>query len=183
MLSPAAGSPQDGILTGHSPEAAVADDPRVEQMLDEVCDFGCTPEEVCRTCPELLPEVRRRLLQMRLAEAELDALFPVAEPASVLGGGSGLGVPGRAADEARDLGGMAARGVPTADTLDYLPQADPPMIGRYRIVRRLGQGGVAVKRPQPLGDDLGDEAVGVGRRGGGRREEGTNRCAFSTTAS
>src|SRR6516165_3710644 len=106
---------------------AVTDDPRIKALLEKLQESGGTPEEVCRACPELLPQVRRRWLEMRLAEAELDALFPVAEPASVLGGGSGLGVPGRAADEARDLGGMAARGVPTADTLDYLPQADPPM--------------------------------------------------------
>ena len=38
----------------------MADDPRVDQLLDEVCDSGCTPEEVCRDRPELLPEVRRR---------------------------------------------------------------------------------------------------------------------------
>ena len=142
----------------------MADDPRVQRLLDEICDSGCTPEEVCGDCPELLPEVRRRWLQMRIVEAELDALFPAAGPASVSGGGSGRGVPGPAADEAMDLGGMDARGVPTAHGSDELPQGDPPIIGRYRIVRRLGQGGfgrvylardddldrhVAIKVPSP----------------------------------
>jgi hypothetical protein len=119
----------------------VTDDPRVQQLVDEIYDAGCTPEEVCRACPELLPEVRRRWLQMRIVEEKLDALFPVAEYPAVMGGGSGQGVPGRAADEARDLGGMDVHGVPPAEAADRLPQADPPMIGRYRIVRRLGQGG------------------------------------------
>jgi serine/threonine protein kinase len=143
---------------------ALADDPRVQQLLDEICDSGCAPEEVCGDCPELLPEVSRRWLQMRIVEAELDALFPVAGPASVWGGGSGRGVPGRAADEATDLRGMDARGVPTTDASDELPHGDPPIIGRYRIVRRLGQGGfgrvylardddldrhVAIKVPSP----------------------------------
>src|SRR3954468_1435058 len=79
----------------------------MQQLLDEICDSGRTPEEVCAACPELLPEVRRRWLQVRAVEAQLDALFPAAE----------------------------------SDPVDELPQGDPPIIGRYRIVRRLGQGG------------------------------------------
>jgi serine/threonine-protein kinase len=55
----------------------VADDLRVQQLLDEIFESGCSPEDVCRDCPELLPEVRRRWRQMRAVEAELDALFPV----------------------------------------------------------------------------------------------------------
>jgi serine/threonine-protein kinase len=65
----------------------VADDPRVQQLLDQVWDFGLTPEQVCRACPELLPEVRRLWLEMRIVEAELDVLFPAAVPTSVSGGG------------------------------------------------------------------------------------------------
>ena len=49
---------------------------RVQQLLDELSDSGCTPEEVCGDCPELLPEVRRRWQQMCAVEAEFDALFP-----------------------------------------------------------------------------------------------------------
>jgi serine/threonine-protein kinase len=49
---------------------------RVQQLLDELDDAGCTPEEVCAACPELLPEVRRRWRQMRAVRADLHALFP-----------------------------------------------------------------------------------------------------------
>ena len=54
----------------------MADEPRVQQLLDEIFDTGRAPEEVCRGCPELLPHVRRRWRQMRAVEAELEALFP-----------------------------------------------------------------------------------------------------------
>src|SRR5262249_23136517 len=120
---------------------AMADDPRVQQLLDEISDSGCTPELVCRDCPELLPEVRRRWLQMRIVEAQLDALVPTAGSDLVSGGESGRGTPDPAADEAVDRVGIDARGVPTAKASNELPQGDPPIIGRYRIVRRLGQGG------------------------------------------
>ena len=36
------------------------DDPRVFPLLEELLDSGGLPEEVCRSCPELLPQVRRR---------------------------------------------------------------------------------------------------------------------------
>ena len=52
------------------------------QLLDEISLSGRTPEEVCGACPELLPEVRRRWQQMRLVNAELDALFPASDPDS-----------------------------------------------------------------------------------------------------
>jgi serine/threonine-protein kinase len=53
----------------------VADDPRVQQLLNKICDSGYTPEEVCADCPELLPEVRRRWRRMRSVEGA--ARFPV----------------------------------------------------------------------------------------------------------
>jgi serine/threonine-protein kinase len=45
-------------------------------LLDELQESGCTPEEACRTCPELLPQVRRQWRRLQLVEAELGALFP-----------------------------------------------------------------------------------------------------------
>jgi serine/threonine-protein kinase len=55
---------------------AMADDPRVEELVLEISDSGSSPEEVCRACPELLPEVRRRWRKMQALEAELEAVFP-----------------------------------------------------------------------------------------------------------
>jgi serine/threonine-protein kinase len=58
----------------------MSDEPRVEQLLDEILDSERTPEEVCAACPELLPEVRQRWQQMRLVQAELHAMFPSRGP-------------------------------------------------------------------------------------------------------
>jgi serine/threonine-protein kinase len=54
----------------------MTDDPRLQQLLDELLDSGGTPEEVCGSYPELLPEVRARWRQICRAQAEIDALFP-----------------------------------------------------------------------------------------------------------
>jgi eukaryotic-like serine/threonine-protein kinase len=54
----------------------MTDDPRVQQLLDEMMDPQATPEVVCASCPELLPVVRRRWRQIRRLGADLDALFP-----------------------------------------------------------------------------------------------------------
>jgi serine/threonine-protein kinase len=52
------------------------DDPRVQELLDELLDRQATPEEVCGACVELLPVVRERWRQICRARAELDALLP-----------------------------------------------------------------------------------------------------------
>src|SRR5262245_248627 len=55
----------------------MSDDPRLQSLLDELLDGHRTPEQVCASCPELLPEVRWRW-RMRRVGAELDLLFPPA---------------------------------------------------------------------------------------------------------
>jgi serine/threonine-protein kinase len=60
-------------------EFAMSDDPRVQRLLDELADSDATPEEICGSCPELLPQVRERWQQMCRVQAELDAVFPPAE--------------------------------------------------------------------------------------------------------
>jgi eukaryotic-like serine/threonine-protein kinase len=52
------------------------DERQVELLLDEILNSERTPEEVCGRCPELLGEVSRRWQQIRLVDAELEALFP-----------------------------------------------------------------------------------------------------------
>jgi serine/threonine-protein kinase len=54
----------------------MTEDPRVQQLLDELHNSDATPEEVCGASPELLPMVRKRWRQMRRLRADLDALFP-----------------------------------------------------------------------------------------------------------
>src|SRR5262249_35020342 len=93
----------------------MADETRVQQLLDEIANSGCTPEEACVGRPELLPEVRRRWLQMRAVAAELDALFPTPGP---------------------DDG---------AGTFAPLPSSgDWPRIPGYEVEALLGRGGMGV---------------------------------------
>ena len=54
----------------------MTDDPRVEELLEDLMDSGGSPEEVCRGCPELLPQVRAGWQRLRALEAEVGALFP-----------------------------------------------------------------------------------------------------------
>src|SRR5215510_3809335 len=53
------------------------DEPRVQELLDELFDREATPEDVCGACPELLPVVRARWRQICRARADLDALLPI----------------------------------------------------------------------------------------------------------
>src|SRR5215471_17645611 len=52
------------------------DDPRVDELLEELLDSGGTPEEACRTCPELLPQVLAGWRRLRAVQVEIGALFP-----------------------------------------------------------------------------------------------------------
>jgi tetratricopeptide (TPR) repeat protein len=54
----------------------MTDNPRMQELLDELLDSRATPEEVCSSCPEFLPEIRARWRKMCRVRAELDALFP-----------------------------------------------------------------------------------------------------------
>lgn len=49
---------------------------RVERLLEQVLETGDSAEEVCRACPELLPEVRAGLRRLRQVEEQVSALFP-----------------------------------------------------------------------------------------------------------
>jgi WD40 repeat protein len=89
-------------------------DPRVLELLEEILDLGRTPEEVCASCPELLPQVRQRWRRLRTLEAQVEQLFPA--PAST----------------------AAADGPPV------LPAGELPQVPGYEVQTVLGRGGVGV---------------------------------------
>ena len=93
----------------------MAGNPDVFALLEEMLDSGRTPEEVCRDCPELLPEVRRRWKAFRLVDGSLAALFPDPETPS------------------------------RADAIVAVPHpAELPQVPGYRVEALLGRGGMGV---------------------------------------
>ena len=93
----------------------MASDPRVLALLEEMLEWGRTPEEVCRDCPELLAEVRRRWQAFRLVDGSLAALFP---------------------DPETPLDTEATQPVPQPAAL--------PQVPGYRVQALLGHGGIGV---------------------------------------
>ncbi|QDT53052.1 Serine/threonine-protein kinase PknB [Caulifigura coniformis] len=51
-------------------------DPRLNELLEEILETGCSPEVATRDCPELLPELLTRLRHVHAVEAQVEALFP-----------------------------------------------------------------------------------------------------------
>src|SRR5262249_29465690 len=89
----------------------MAGNPQVLGLLEEMLDSGKTPEEVCRDCPELLPEVRQRWQEFRHIDAQVVALLPGLQPpdagASAPAPPPGLPlVPGYEVEAVRGRGGM-----------------------------------------------------------------------------
>jgi WD40 repeat protein len=93
----------------------MAGNPDVFALLEEMLNSGRTAEEVCRDCPELLPEVRRRWRTFRLVDGSLAALFPDPETP-------------------QDADATVAVPHPT----------DLPQIPGYRVEALLGHGGMGV---------------------------------------
>src|SRR5262245_50408862 len=93
----------------------MAGNPHVLGLLQEMLDSGKTPEEVCRDCPELLPEVRQRWQAFRLIDAQVGALLPGLQTDS-------------------DAGEIAP-GLPTAGL---------PQVPGYEVEAVLGHGGMGV---------------------------------------
>src|SRR5580700_9500677 len=56
--------------------ALMAGDPRVEALVEELLNSGADAEEICRDCPELLPQVRAEWQRVREIQTELGVLFP-----------------------------------------------------------------------------------------------------------
>jgi serine/threonine-protein kinase len=51
------------------------DNARVRHLVEEVLESERTPEEVCRDTPDLLPAVRKRLMQVQRLDQQFDELF------------------------------------------------------------------------------------------------------------
>jgi serine/threonine protein kinase len=96
-------------------ELPMAGNPQVLGLLQEVLDSGRTPEEVCRDCPDLLPEVRRRWEDFCQIDAEVGALLPGLRTISDVD---------------------AATSAP--------PSADLPHVPGYELLGEVGRGGMGV---------------------------------------
>src|SRR5262245_24939985 len=94
------------------------DDPRVEALLEELLDSGGTPEQVCRACPDLVPQVRAGWQRLRAVEAEVGEFFPESTDGAI-------STPNPA--------------LPTAVLTDHLPR-----IPGYDVQEVLGVGGMGV---------------------------------------
>jgi serine/threonine-protein kinase len=90
-------------------------DSHVFGLLEEMLDTGKTPEEVCRDCPDLLPELRQRWQQFRRIDAVVGEWYP--KPGS--------------------------EGVIEARVPLPLP-AEVPRVPGYEVENELGRGGMGV---------------------------------------
>jgi serine/threonine-protein kinase len=104
----------------------MTDDPRVQQLLNQLLDSQATPEEVCQSCPELLPVVRERWRQMRRLRADLDALFPPREEPTT-----------------EPHAGPATPPWERPDTSQH-EGSDLPQIPGYEVEAVLGRGGMGI---------------------------------------
>jgi serine/threonine-protein kinase len=91
---------------------------RVAELLQELLDSGSTPEEICRTCPELLAAVRAGWKQVRALQADVGLLFPESPPPEVT------------TQDDMKLGERSA--------------SDLPPIPGYEVQQLLGHGGMGI---------------------------------------
>jgi serine/threonine-protein kinase len=126
----------------------MAGNPQMLELLEEMLDSGKTPEEVCRDCPELLPEVRERWQEFRRIDAQLGELLPglrtppLADAVPPARAGAGLPqVPGYEMETVLGHGGMGVVYVARQRALDRRvavkmllagPFAGPQELGRFR---------------------------------------------------
>jgi serine/threonine protein kinase/Tfp pilus assembly protein PilF len=54
-------------------------DSEIDQVIEEILERDCTPEEACAERPEIMDEVRARLRKIRAVEAQLNSIFPPSE--------------------------------------------------------------------------------------------------------
>lgn len=93
----------------------MTDDSQIAELVEEILDTNCTPEQACRECPELLPAVRRLLEQVRLVASHVEGVFP-------------------SRDDSRDSKLQVLRAAGRA----------PPEIPGYQIEEMIGSGGMGI---------------------------------------
>src|SRR5215831_7741737 len=93
----------------------MAGNPQVLELLEEMLDSGKTPEELCRDCPDLLPEVRERWKAFCRIDPEVGAWYP--EPGTPTDAGAITPAP---------------------------PPSGLPQVPGYEVEAVLGQGGMGV---------------------------------------
>jgi serine/threonine-protein kinase len=54
----------------------MATTPQIQLLVEEVLESGRDLDDVCRDCPELIPQVRDALRKVQVLEAEFEAMFP-----------------------------------------------------------------------------------------------------------
>lgn len=89
------------------------DETRILELLQEILESGRTAEAACADSPELISDVRERLQRCRVAEAQLDAMFPLTGPmvaaSAYLRGGAAVQlpqIPGYQVESVLGRGGM-----------------------------------------------------------------------------
>jgi serine/threonine-protein kinase len=126
----------------------MAGKPQVLELLEEILDSGKTPEEACRDCPELLPEVRERWQQFCVIDAQIGALIPglqtapqLPRPTATPHVGSLPEIPGYEVEAVLGQGGVGVvyrarqRALPRFVAVKMLlagPFAGPQELGRFR---------------------------------------------------